>query len=265
MSKAVQETPASLFLKMHFSTSLPRTVQFFLALVLSMISALGAETEGGPRMAPQPAIKVPADATSITNAPVKELGQGRYQIGQVILDKKERTIKFPAAVNMKSGVVEYLIVHARGKVHESVLRTETEPSHVHLAMLLLGAKAATQANPADFYNTEKEIPGDAVSVMASWKSSDGERKVNGESLLKSAKSPDALTLDHWVYNGSQFVDGNFVAQQEGSIISLIADPYALVNNPRKDRDDDELWNADSAGVPPVNTPVTVVIKLNPSK
>ena len=51
------------------------------------------------------------------------------------------------------------------------------------------------------------------------------------------------------------------AQREGSIVSLIADPNALVNNPRKDRENDELWIMNTEAIPPVGAPVRVSFTL----
>jgi hypothetical protein len=52
-----------------------------------------------------------------------------------------------------------------------------------------------------------------------------------------------------------------MAQREGSIVSLIADPNALVNNPRKDRENDELWILNREAIPAVGTPVQVTFTL----
>src|SRR5687767_4678849 len=60
-----------------------------------------------------------------TNAPIKDLGEGRLQIGSVTLDTKLKSLTFPAAINMTTGMVEYALVTVTGKVHESLLRTET--------------------------------------------------------------------------------------------------------------------------------------------
>ena len=71
----------------------------------------------------------------------------------------------------------------------------------------------------------------------------------------------------WIYNGSRIVHGTFLAHRDGSIVAVIADPDALVNSPRPGRDDDEIWTANRALVPPVGTPVEVTVESvsNPSK
>jgi hypothetical protein len=87
------------------------------------------------------------------------------------------------------------------------------------------------------------------------------------SFLAFAQSKRPVTsedIPRWIYNGSRFADaGVFLAQKEGSIVSLIADPAALVNNPRPDRENDELWTLHTPKIPPVGTPVQVTVRLLP--
>src|SRR4026208_208498 len=95
----------------------------------------------------------------------QEVSPGIFQIGKVRIHKQNRTIEFPAVVNMKEGLPEYFLVSTRGKVHESVLRTDVDPYQVHVAMLLLGGKGA-QTN---FFLPDKPPPGDPVAIEVSWK------------------------------------------------------------------------------------------------
>ena len=69
----------------------------------------------------------------------------------------------------------------------------------------------------------------------------------------------------WTYNGSRVVNGIFVAQREGSIVALIEDVDALVNNPRPGSDNDQIWQINSDILPPTNTVVEVTFKLEPPK
>src|SRR5690348_6643645 len=75
--------------------------------------------------------------------PFQQIGPGIFQLGAVRMDKARKTVQFPATVNMTNGLVEYFVVTGTGKLHESVLKTETEPSQIHVAMLFLGAQVAT--------------------------------------------------------------------------------------------------------------------------
>ena len=54
-------------------------------------------------------------------------------------------------------------------------------------------------------------------------------------------------------------DGQFLAEQTGSILALYVDPASMVNNPRDGNDLDDVWINDPA-VPEKETPVTVIFK-----
>jgi len=195
-----------------------------------------------------------------TNTPkIRQISPGIFEIGKVRLDKATRSVTFPAVVNMTEAIVEYVVVTGDGKVHESLLRTETVPKDIHVAMLLLDVKGAgTNMVPAD---PLKRIPGDPVSIEVSWKEKGKTKRVPAEKLIFNTQTKTNLSPGPWVYNGSHVENGVFLADPEGSIVSLITDPFALVNNPRPGRDNDDLCEVDSKAVPALDTPVEVRITL----
>jgi len=189
-----------------------------------------------------------------TNAPIRQISPGIFQVGLVRLNPAEKTVQFPAFVNMTNGLVEYLIVTGTGKLHESVLRTDVEPAQIHVAMLFIGTQGATNSATTN-------ILGDKFRVKISYKSDSAERRADGEEFVFNNKAKVPMSKGAWIYNGSKIVDGTFIAQRDGSIVSIITDPLALANNPRPDRDDDEIWFVNTNSVPPLNTPVEVTFQL----
>ena len=63
----------------------------------------------------------------------------------------------------------------------------------------------------------------------------------------------------WVYNGSLIVNNKFLAQMDGSLISLVTDPVALVNNTGPGHDNDLIWEPNATNLPPRDVPVEVSI------
>jgi hypothetical protein len=85
-------------------------------------------------------------------------------------------------------------------------------------------------------------------------------------LAEFVKLPARVRADaahDWVYNGSFAVAGVLAAQRGGSIIALITDPSALVNNPKPDRADDEIHLVNPQALPREGTPVEIVFKVAP--
>jgi hypothetical protein len=182
---------------------------------------------------------------------------------------------------MREGVIEYLLVNARGKAYESLLRTDTEPYHIHLAMLLIGAKGAPQtpallSAPSEPFHINRPpaasnappplaIVGDSVMIELAWQTPTGRKRLPAEDCIMNLATKTNASRGPWTYNGSRVVNGIFVAQREGSIVALIEDVDALVNNPRPGSDNDQIWQINSDILPPTNTVVEVTFKLEPPK
>lgn len=229
------------------------------AHALFLVVVLGLCVAGKEPVAPPP----PAPTAVTTNSPLKSIGPGRFQIGAVHFDKKHKTVQFPATLNMDQGLIEYLIVTESGKTHESLLKTAVEPYHLHLAMLLLGAKGASPNAPTN--NTPKPLPGDPVNISLSWKDGDREKICRAEELVFNRETRAAMTAGDWTFNGSRVAEGTFLAQRDGSIVAVITDSDALLNNPRPGHENDEIWEVHTNRVPPVSTRIEVTIQLKPGE
>lgn len=199
-----------------------------------------------------------------SNAPIRKLSETLFEIGKVRLDKKEKSVSFPAVVNMREGNVEYLVVHTTGKIHESVLKAAVEPFHIHTAMLLLGAKGGIVRTVSPDKKSSA-VNGDSIIIQITWTTNNATTQVRGEEVIYDANSKKPMNRGSWSYNGSRIIDGIFLAQRDGSIVSVIADPDSLVNNPRPERDNDEIWLANTNAIPPLNANVEVTFKLEASK
>lgn len=226
-------------------------------VALWSLGAGGIHGQTGPKPLANPA---PADPT-VTNVVFQRLDDHRFQLGQVTLHKTNRTVTFPAVVNMNQGLVEYFCVGTQGKVHESVLRTEAEPYHVHVAMLLLGAKGAPpQALHEDY---RQPVPGDPVTLTVSWEEKGKQQERRAEELVWDVANQRAMSRGPWTYSGSRVFDGLFLAQRDRSFVAIIGDLDALVNNPRPRRERDDNWMVNTNTCPPLGTPVSVTLKLGP--
>jgi len=232
-----------------------------LAVVLTWIIFATMRPTNLPGAEPSAARPEPASATvsTSTNPPVRQIGPGLFQIGEVKFDRVHRRIYFPATVNLLGGNIEYVVVNAAGKTHESLLRTHVQPLHLQLAFLLLGAKGAgTNMFSADPFD---ELPGEKVFVELSWVAAGKTNRAPAEDFVQDVKGGTPANRGPWIYTGSRLREDGFAAQLDGSIVSLITDPDALVNSPRRRRDDDDNWLVRTNGLPPLQSPIEVSIRL----
>jgi hypothetical protein len=176
---------------------------------------------------------------------------------------------------MAKDLVEYVLVTPEGSVHESLLTSEIQPTGLHFAMLLLGAKGAGllapqpgQAPPgqldAEYLRGAPRLKGDNLNITVKWKNKEGaEKSAPVEDWLMHPDTGKAAPRGPWIYTGSMFgADGKFLAQQQGVFICVVTNPASLINNPRKGNDDDRVWAVNEKAVPPVDTPVEIAITIS---
>ncbi len=222
---------------------------FVFLLALGPLAAPAVDPLGEEKPPPKPA--------------VKEIRPGVFQVGGVLLEKKNKQVSFPVLINMHEGLLEYILVTGKGKTHESLLVTRTKPYHIHVAMLLLGTKgAAGKEVPED---PRKPIPGERISIELSWKKDGKTLRAPVEQFVRNRHLKKPMKPGPFIYNGSIVFDGMFIAHRDGNLFSLITAPAALVNNPRMGRHDDENWEAIRKGLPPLDGKATLTVKLlNPA-
>ena len=211
---------------------------------------------------PSPPAPPPPPPMPIKETPVIErVSPGVFRIGDVLINKKELSVSFPAEVNMDRGLLEYLLVRVGGKTHESLLRTKVEPYQLQVAFLLLGYEGTN--NPLAGQGDPRTPTGDAVDITVTRADSAG-KPAPADYTGWMCKIIDKKQVDipklEWVYTGSVVFDGRFRAQMEGSIIALYHDPAALVDNASEGGESDKVWFVREGAPPPVGTPVTVTIK-----
>ncbi len=81
-----------------------------------------------------------ADASTVLAEILESFKKERIE-----LDAKARTVTIPVVVNQPQDPIEYLLIHRRGKKHESMFITETKPSVLNAALLMVGLSKGLNA------------------------------------------------------------------------------------------------------------------------
>jgi hypothetical protein len=234
----------------------------FLVLVMSSLSFAQR-----PPVAPPPPISgEDIWRHGLKALPIERLSPGVFRLGEIKIYKETRSIAFPAKVNMDKGLLEYILVRSSGKTHESLFRTDVDPYHLQIAFLLLGFEGTDR--PIAAQGSEEKPKGDPVEITIDYtkRGSDavGERniRIKTEEWVARKINGNLIGVDplDWVYTGSVVLEGQFLAQSGGSIIAIYRDPAALIDNASPGGESDEIWFVKEGVVPPVGTPVTIIIK-----
>jgi hypothetical protein len=200
---------------------------------------------------------------------VEKLDGTRFRIGQITFDSKTREIRFPASVNMTKDLLEFLIVHKNGKIHESLLKTEISATDLNVAFKLLRYQASAElhaepTSPEDPTGKFPAVPDEVkqaarVLIEVEWKDGENLRKVPLNEWVQHASTGSTMPAGPWVYGGSEVSEGKFAAETTGDIAAIYLSRSALINYPGKDNQDDTVWFVYPKRVPPLDSPVTVII------
>lgn len=193
---------------------------------------------------------------------VESLGNGRFRLGGIEFDSGTRAIRFPCKVNTKHDVLEYVLVHEQGKVHESLLTTAVSPLQLQIVLKLL-SYVQGRGELFDAYLPPGDAPpppeplGQTVELWVEW---DQKPPMPVNQAIRDRTTGVALERGPWVLTGSEVIKGKFQAELEGSVIALYRDPLAMFNSPHSRMVDDENWFPIDAALPEAGKPVTLTIR-----
>lgn len=245
-----------IFLSAHLSAQTPGKQTYDDQPVSPEQGTVDASGKFSPAPKNKKVAPVPDPVARLAELGIKLEGED-VTIGQVKLNRKSRSISFPAKVHAVSGVLEYALVHSSGKIHETLFVTDATPQDIHVACLLAG------------WGESKKKKGASIIVEVVWDSNGPQRRDPIEFLVAYTKgSPEGKQVGHmalgpWKYKGSRVDAAGFAATREGSIISLIQDPAALVTNLRPVKKDNSIHVPHSRLLPPLGSTVTIVFRPSP--
>ena len=157
------------------------------------------------------------------------------------LNLKENSVDVTSTVTLTEGSLEFIACTKDTKEHESIIRVEAKPSHIHAALLLLGAKAGNPAirklvgDPEDARWIDLPPKGSPISVSLVITDSKNETKELPiwEFISRYDEEKEVATKDEakkrlktFLFAGSHLTGGQkgkekrYLADQSGSVISL---------------------------------------------
>ena len=198
---------------------------------------------------------------------VKQVGPDLYELGTITLDLKARRAKIPGRINMTQGIIEYLaVMDKRGKLHESVLALDVQPSFMQLALILLGFEPGEVTLPDAKTKRPPALAkwGDPVTLWVQWDRNGKTERHPIDALVFNRETQKPLEGNRWHFTGSVFYQNMFAADVSGSLIATWLDFQAILNasnqigNPY--RGQNLGYEVNTKLLPPVDTPIRLIIE-----
>jgi len=188
-----------------------------------------AETPGigGPQPPPAPATKIPP--------PIEKLPDGRFRMGQILIDTTAKEISVTGRLNQVS-VLEFIANTRNGmKAYESAMTLDTDAISFNAALLLIGLDRAHSQAPTQHFDPAQP-KGDPVEI---WVEVGGPapKRFRAEQLVYDKVTKEALADGPWVYTGSTFIRNppapdRYLAESDGVLIGFVHSPAPIIEHPK---------------------------------
>lgn len=223
---------------------------------------------------------VPAEKAAVKSGPQEAVtpemkaALEKLQLPGVKINLEEWSVDVEASVCEDFGLLEVIACLKDTRDHESVVRTEAKPSHIHTALLLMGAKPGSPAmqqmlegDPPRFRHIlPSGSPVDVYLVTKDDKGVARERPVNdfiiranesydtvGQPTEEKATEKEHFPTHTFLFAGSVLLppegDGprRYLADTEGNIISIstFGDELLCLPGFHEKANDSLVWQADS--------------------
>ena len=204
---------------------------------------------------------VGAGPASVPSTQPTTAGVGRFPHLEV--DLKKREVRVECESLNPQMPIEFFCVLSGTSEHESVLRSEVRPMHLHTALLMLGAKPG---EPTKYSESEKRwLPphGQPLELFVESQRNGKTVREPAAAWMREVKSHKAPEHFEWVFAGSRVMpDGTYAADTTGYIVSVVNFDYTLIDVPRLASNSNETleYEYNPETVPAKGTKVTLIIR-----
>lgn len=193
-----------------------------------------------------------------------DLGDGRYQLGPIILHKTQRWFEVNGRVLRRDPPLEYLAVAPGGmKGYESLLELDSGGAQFNLACILIGLERSSNTGVDPWAAMQSGQAHARLSVA--WSDPQGRRHDRPATDLLAEQGRSDLPND-WRYIGSGFTqDNGYLAEIYGTLIGFARDVNSVIEH----RTGLGVGNYGSVGAnmavaPPEGTPVLLRVQFVPA-
>jgi len=201
-------------------------------------------------------------------------GQGetkRVKIGKNVtleIQGEQRRVVIDGTICLRQGQLEQFLTRKRTKEHEAIVAADIDARDVKAALLLARAK---EGHPVRYRPKFEPPAGTPIKVSVEYQDQGKRVRVSARQWVRSVKTKKDLDTD-WVFAGSLLIPDPlnkdappFFAANDGDVICLSNFETALLDVPfNSPKDNDDLaFEANTERIPPLQTPVQVILEPAP--
>ena len=198
---------------------------------------------------------------------VKPLGQDRFQIGSIVVDKRARRFTVPGRVHVLGKPLEYLATTKGGwKHYEALLELDTTGSEFNLACILVGLEPPSNQAAFERYSREP-LAGQRAALYIGWTEGAKRRRLSAADALHNPQTGGKAAAIDWIYLGSPAsqAGGPFAADVTGTLVGFVHDPTSVIESVGGVGIGAYGSVQGNKALPPVGTAIELIVEVPPVK
>lgn len=148
------------------------------------------------------------------------------------IDVAAHEVRLEATVCLGRGILEYLLCRPGTFEHESLFTSICTPSHLHMALLVIGCDALPCMGDDAWAATVLEHPSAQLRIEVAYEVQGIPTRHPLSAFLVNRERTDGLVSDRWVFGGSLFVHQAgaefYAADRTGAVIGLTPRGAAVI-------------------------------------
>ncbi len=162
-----------------------------------------------------------------------------------------------------TGPLEFLCCVRGTNEYESVLRSDVKPSHLHLALLMLGLQPGHPIRYDE--KTDQWLPptGPALKMKLEFEKDGKMVTIPANESMRDIKTKKPMPPVTWVFSGSKILpDRRYAGDLTGYLVSVVNFELTPVDFPALESNANEtlVWETNSEVMPPRGSKVTLIIQ-----
>jgi hypothetical protein len=159
--------------------------------------------------------------------------------------------------------LEFFCVVRGGPEHETIFRTNAKPSHVHLALLMIGL---TPGKPVHYVEAaEKWLPpeGPTLQISVQYEKEGKSITFPAWKLIRAIQSKKTMPPLNWIFTGSRMLEGeHYGADDAGYVISIVNFDLSPIDVPMLASSSNETleYELNPDTCPPEGAKATIIIE-----
>lgn len=195
-------------------------------------------------------------------APAKPAGQ-RVDFPFIEVDRVARQVRVECEALNVDMPLEFFCVKFGGPEHESLLRTQAQPSHIHAGLLLLDLEPGAPVRYSEAVDKWLPPHGPPLHISIAYEREGKRQVIPANRLMRHIKTGKEAAPFTFIFAGSKVMeDGVYAADVAGYVVSIVNFELSLIDVPELASNANETlqWQFNPATVPPQGTKVTMIIE-----